>query len=170
MSERSQVLIIAGVAGVGKTTVGRLLAIDLGWEFCEGDDFHPPGNLQKMVAGVPLTDQDRWPWLQALKDELGRAIREERSLVVACSLLRKSYRKVLINDFDPVRAVFLQAEEHLIQERLSRRDPHFFPRELLQSQLETWEEPEEGIVVDASQAPAEIVRELKKKLGLEKEG
>jgi len=170
MSERSQVLIIAGVAGVGKTTVGRLLAIDLGWEFCEGDDFHPPGNLQKMVAGVPLTDQDRWPWLQALKDELGRAIREERSLVVACSLLRKSYRKVLINDFDPVRAVFLQAEEHLIQERLSRRDPHFFSRELLQSQLETWEEPEEGIVVDASQAPAEIVRELKKKLGLEKEG
>ena len=102
MSERIQVLIIAGVAGAGKTTVGHLLAADLGWDFCEGDDYHPAGNLKKMEAGVPLTDEDRWPWLQALKSALDQAIREERSLVVACSLLKESYRKILIND--PARA------------------------------------------------------------------
>ena len=169
MSERSQVLIIAGVAGAGKTTVARLLAVDLGWAFCEGDDFHSAGNLQKMGAGVPLTDEDRWPWLQGLKRRLDRAIREDRSLVVACSLLKESYRNFLINDLDSVRAVFLQADEHLVKERLSRRSPHFFSKELLQSQLEAWEEPQEGIVVDASQAPAEIVREIKKKLRLNKE-
>ena len=169
MSESLQVLIIAGVAGAGKTTVGRLLAEDLGWDFCEGDDFHPAGNLQKMVAGLPLTDEDRWPWLQRIKSALDRAIREDRSLVVACSLLKESYRKVLINDLDPVRAVFLQVDENLVKERLSRRSTHFFPKELLQSQLEAWEEPVEGVVVDASQPPAEIVTEIKKKLGLKKE-
>jgi gluconokinase len=166
MSEYIQVVMVAGIAGVGKTTVGRFLAADLGWNFCEGDDFHPPGNLKKMMAGVPLTDEDRWPWLEGLKTLVHTAVREEKSLVVACSLLKESYRRYLIDDLDPVRVVFLTADEHLVKERLGSRSPHYFPKELLQSQLEAWEEPKEGLTVDASQGLEEIIAEIKKKLRL----
>ena len=98
MSRQNQVVIITGVAGVAKTTVGRLLASDLGWKFCEGDDFHPSGNLKKMRAGVPLTDEDRWPWLERLKSVIDAAVREDRPTVVACSLLRERYRRYVIKD------------------------------------------------------------------------
>ncbi len=168
MSQRFHVVIIAGVAGVGKTTVGRLLASDLGWEFCEGDDLHPSGNRQKMRAGIPLRDEDRWPWLERLKGVIDTAVREDRPTIVACSLLRKSYRTYLIDDLDHRRAVFLTADESLVRERLSRRSSHFFPEELLQSQLDAWELPEGGLMVDASQDPGEIVAEIKKKLRLVK--
>ena len=169
MSHRFQVVIIAGVAGAGKTTVGHLLAADLGWDFCEGDDFHPPGNLQKMMAGVPLTDEDRWLWLERLRSVISTPAREDWSLIVACSLLKESYRRFLMDDFDHVQTVFLTADEPLVRERLSRRGPHFFPKELLQSQLEAWEDPEEGIMVDASQDLEEVVATIKNKLRLEKE-
>jgi gluconokinase len=162
-------VILAGIAGVGKTTVGRLLAADLGWDFCEGDDFHLPRNLEKMRVGVSLTDEDRWPWLEGLKGSIRTAAREDRSLIVACSLLKESYRRYLSDDLNPVSTVFLTADELLVRERLRGRSPHFFPEELLQSQLEAWEEPEKGIKVDASQSPEEIVAEIKKKLGLVKE-
>ena len=159
---------IAGIAGVGKSTVGRLLAADLNWDFCEGDDFHPPGNIEKMMAGVPLTDEERWPWLEGLKSVISTAVRDARSLIVACSLLKESYRRYLIDDLDHVKAVFLTAGESLVMERLSRRSSHFFPKELLRSQLETWEKPEKGMVVDASRDPEEIVAEIKRKLRLAK--
>ncbi|MEE8349674.1 MAG: gluconokinase, GntK/IdnK-type [Acidobacteriota bacterium] len=161
---RIKVVIIAGVAGVGKTKVGRCLAKNLGWGFSEGDDFHPSENLNKLKAGVPLTDEDRWPWLERLKGLIEAAIREDLPTIVTCSLLKESYRRFLLDGFDSVRAVFLTAPDHLVAERIDRRGPHLFPKELLQSQFETWEEPKLGIVVDASQAPAEIVAEIKKRL------
>ena len=117
-----------------------------------------------MMDGVPLTDEDRWPWLEGLKSVISTAVREDRSLIVACSLLKESYRRYLMVDPNHVQMVFLRADNHLVKERLSRRSPHFFPKELLQSQLEAWEEPEKGITVDASQDPEEIVAEIKKKL------
>ena len=121
-----------------------------------------------LECGLLTADVDGSDGIFEKWSDQDRAIREDRSLVVACSLLKESYRKFLINDLDSVRAVFLQADEHLVKERLSRRSLHFFSKELLQSQLEAWEEPQEGIVVDASQDPAEIVKEIKKKLGLKK--
>ena len=166
MSQRLYAVIIAGVAGVGKTTVGRLLAADLGWDFCEGDELHPSGNLRKMRAGVPLSDEDRWPWLERLKGVIDTAIRENRPIIVTCSLLKKSYRTYLIDDGDHRSAVFLTADEGLIRERLSRRGSHFFSEELLRSQLASWEEPDEGNVVAASTTPTEIVAEIKEKLRL----
>ena len=166
MSRQLQVVIIAGVSGVGKTTVGRLLASDLGWNFCEGDDFHPSGNLQKMTAGVPLSDEDRWPWLEQLKSVIDAAVREDRPTIVACSLLKESHRRYLNDDLGHVQAVFLTADERLVAERLNRRSSHYFPKDLLPSQLEAWEDPEEGLTVDASKDPIEIVAVIKKKLCL----
>lgn len=159
-------VVIAGVAGVGKTTVGMALALELGWSFCEGDDFHTPSNLKKMMGGTPLTDEDRWPWLTRIRSEISIAVQEDHPMVVTCSLLKESYRRYLTNNLDHVCTVFLTADERVIRERLRYRDVHFFPKELLQSQLEFWEQPSEGIVVDAYQDPGKIVLEIKNKLKL----
>jgi len=161
------VVVLMGVSGSGKTTVGRLLAVGLACAFVEGDDFHPAANVEKMTRGVPLTDEDRRPWLEALQRRIERACRQGEGLVVACSALKDEYRDLLErHDPDCVRFVYLSGSEELIRERLEKRTGHFMPASLLASQFETLEIPEGEIVVDAAPAPEAVAVEIRRQLGL----
>lgn len=150
-------LIVCGVSGAGKTTVGRLLAQRLGWEFLDADDVHPPANVQKMRRGEPLTDDDRRPWIDALRDRLEQGAREQRPMVVACSALKKSYRDRLGIDQQRVLSVFLDGPKDLIERRIARRRHEFMPRSLLDSQFEALEPPGAGIRVAIDATPEDIV-------------
>jgi carbohydrate kinase (thermoresistant glucokinase family) len=152
---------ITGVSGSGKTTVGRLLGQALSIPFADGDDFHPPANIAKMQAGIPLQDEDRWPWLEAI-----RAYAEERlrhsSVIIACSALKEAYRQRLVAGL-PEGSVFwahLIADFDTIYTRLAQRQGHFMPPELLASQFEAWEPPKDGLVLDAGQPAEALVEEL----------
>ena len=134
-------LIVMGVAGSGKSTIGETLAGRIGWRFEDGDRFHPASNVAKMSAGVPLTDDDRWPWLQAIADEIDRLCAAGERAVVACSALRRVYRDVLIHGRNDVRLVYLDGSQQLIADRLNRRKGHFMPPDLLASQFKTLEPP-----------------------------
>jgi gluconokinase len=160
------VLIVMGVTGSGKTTVGQALATALGWEFHDGDDLHSEANKRKMHLGIPLTDADRGPWLSAIRTLIQKMMLEGRNGIVACSALKQSYRDELIVDPALVKVVYLKASSQVIAERLRNRAGHFMNPELLQSQFDTLEEPREAIVVDASVSPDAIVREIKTRLGL----
>ncbi len=152
-------LIVMGVSGSGKSTIASGLAERLGWRFEDGDRFHPPGNVAKMSAGHPLTDEDRRPWLQAIADEIGRVCRAGGHLVVACSALKRAYRDVLATDRGDVRFVFLDGSQALIADRLARRKGHFMPPGLLDSQFKTLEPPqadEQAITVPID-APVETI-------------
>lgn len=153
-------LVVMGVSGSGKTTVGQLLAEEIGANFIDGDDLHPDGNVAKMAAGIPLDDADRGPWLEAIATELRGA--REKSLVVACSALKKSYREI-IREADPaVRFVFLEGSDELLSQRLAARSGHFMPGSLLQSQLEILEpleSDEAGFALDVARPPEELARE-----------
>lgn len=143
-----------GVAGSGKSTVGRLLAERLGWPFLDGDDFHPAASVEKMRQGIPLTDADRLPWLHHLRELVSRS----GSAVLACSALKESYRRILSGGDPRVRFIYLRADPALLAARLEKRTEHFFTRVLLESQIATLEEPADAVVVDASQ-PAEALAE-----------
>lgn len=158
------IVIVMGVAGSGKTTVGRLLASQLGWRFYEGDDFHPHANVDKMQRGMPLTDDDRWPWLQALRAVLDTCLTQGISAVMACSALRQTYRDYLMHGGDEVTLVYLKGTYELFYERLARRQGHFMPKELLTSQFATLEEPQQGLIVDAIEAPETLVAVIRKAL------
>jgi gluconokinase len=157
------IIVLMGVSGSGKTTIGRLLASRLGWEFIEGDDVHPPANKEKMRRGVPLDDSDREPWLSALAALLRDRIRSGRSAILACSALKRDYRRRLRVDPE-VRFVYLKATAEQLARRLERRRGHFFPPDLLQSQFEALEEPRDALVVDASARPVEIVASIENEL------
>jgi gluconokinase len=157
------IVLVMGVSGSGKTTIGALLAGRLGWPYAEADDFHPPENVAKMAAGHPLTDADRWPWL----DAIGRWIDERRaageSAVVTCSALKRSYRDHLRRDRPEVYVVYLHGSKELIAERMVARQGHFFRAELLDSQFADLEPPvpDEGILtVEVTADPPEIVEEI----------
>lgn len=155
-----------GVSGSGKTTVGTRLADALGWEFFDGDDFHPAANVEKMAAGEPLTDDDRWPWLRSIRDFIHARVEEEEPAVVACSALKESYRNVLLNDNDGARIVYLQGAYELIRQRLEARTDHFFDAAMLQSQFDALEEPDpdEGLTVSIDRSPDAIAREIRRRL------
>jgi carbohydrate kinase (thermoresistant glucokinase family) len=164
------IVVIMGVSGSGKTTVGAMLAGRLQWTYAEADDFHPPANIDKMAAGHPLNDEDRKPWLEAI----GRWIDERRAAhepgVVSCSGLRRAYRDVLRDDRPEVRIVFLHGTRDVIGRRLVARHGHFMPAALLDSQFEALEEPapdEHAVVVSVEATPPEIVGEIVKALGLD---
>jgi len=162
-SQRSYV--VMGVAGSGKSAVGALFARALGVEFVEGDSYHPPENIAKMSAGIPLTDADRQGWLRALAARLRDAHQAGRALVLACSALKRAYRDLLRveSGIDHLQFVFLRGERSLIAARLARRRGHYMPVSLLDSQFEALEEPspdEEAWVCDIAEAPEEIVAEL----------
>ena len=137
-------LVVMGVSGSGKSTIADRLATRLGWRYEDGDRFHPPANVAKMSAGQPLTDEDRWPWLQAIADEIDRLAAAGQKAVVACSALKRSYRDILVHGRDDVRIVFLNGTQDLIADRLAARKGHFMPPGLLVSQFKTLEPPQPG--------------------------
>jgi len=159
------VVIVMGVTGAGKTTVGRELGAALGWEFHDGDDLHSEANKRKMHRGIALTDADRAPWLRAIRELIRAMLSEGRDGVVACSALKQSYRDEIVVDRGAVKLVYLKATPEQIAERLRSRTGHFMNPDLLQSQFETLEEPHDAIVVDASAAPEAIVNEIRRRLG-----
>jgi gluconokinase len=134
-------LIVMGVSGSGKSTIAERLAERLGWTFEDGDRFHPASNVAKMSAGHPLTDDDRWPWLQAIADEIDRVCRTGGHAVIACSALKRSYRDVLVHGRDDVRIVYLEGSQALIAARMAARTDHFMPPTLLDSQFATLQPP-----------------------------
>ncbi len=155
-----KVVIVMGVSGCGKSTVGALLALRLRWEFEDADWFHPKANVEKMHSGIPLTDEDRWPWLDAVGAWIDKTRRSGRHDVIACSALKRRYRDVLIGRRADVRLVYLKGEEALIARRIATRHEHFMPRSLLHSQFEALEEPgpdENPVVVSIVPQPREIV-------------
>jgi gluconokinase len=137
-------LVVMGVSGSGKSTITDRLATRLGWRYEDGDRFHPPANVAKMSAGQPLTDEDRWPWLQAIADEIDRLSAAGQRAVVACSALKRSYRNILVHGRDDIRIVFLNGTQDLIADRLAARKGHFMPPGLLASQFKTLEPPQPG--------------------------
>jgi gluconokinase len=134
-------IITVGVSGSGKTTVAEALAARLGWSFVDGDAFHPAANVEKMRSGTPLTDEDRWPWLKAIADEIARRRTAKDRVVIACSALKRAYRDILVHGRDDVRIVFLDGTQDLIAARLAARKGHFMPPGLLASQFKTLERP-----------------------------
>lgn len=164
------VIVVMGVSGSGKTTISALLAGRLHWEFEDADDFHPPANVAKMRNGVPLTDEDRWPWLRAIAAWIDKTRQAGGHGVVACSALKRSYRDVLIGDGRPdVRLVYLKGAATLIAKRQAARQGHFMPTGLMKSQFEALEEPgsdERPIVVPVSHRPRAMVEEIAAALGL----
>jgi len=134
-------LIVMGVSGSGKTTVGEQLAARIGWRYEDADSFHPPGNIAKMSAGQPLTDEDRWPWLRAIAAEINRVAAAGERIVIGCSALRRVYRDVLVHGRDDVRIIYLDGTQEVIANRLGKRRGHFMPPGLLASQFKTLEPP-----------------------------
>ena len=160
------IIIIMGVSAAGKTTIGKLLAQDLCWHFYEGDDYHPPSNVEKMSSGIPLTDDDRWPWLDSLRRLIDRLISDGRNAVIACSALRQAYRDRLQQGNKEVVFIYLKGDYGLIRTRLEDRQEHFMNADLLESQFRTLEEPESATTLEVGQEPETIVRVVKENLGL----
>jgi gluconokinase len=138
------ILIVAGVSGSGKTTVGALLAGRLGWRFADADDFHPAASIEKMRAGIPLTDEDRWPWLLAIAAWMDERIARGEPAVLTCSALKRSYRDLLLDDRPEARMIFLAADREVLARRLAARHGHFFPGQLLGTQFDALEPPQPG--------------------------
>jgi gluconokinase len=157
------VIILMGVAGSGKTTVGRILAEALGYQFYDADDFHPGVNIDKMSRGIPLDDTDRQPWLETLRDLVCRCVAEHTDAVLACSAWKEVYQRYLLSD-PQVRLVYLKADRDLIRKRLRQRRGHFMNPALLESQFATLEEPKDALWVDASLAPGEIIATIRRQL------
>ena len=158
------VLILMGVTGAGKTTVGNLLARKIGWRFYDADDLHPAANKEKMSHGIPLSDEDRLPWLNAVRALIEKCLSEGTDAVIACSALRQAYRDVLLVDPARVKFVYLKGSKALIEHRLAQRTGHFMNKDLLQSQFETLEEPADAIAVDVSGDPASVVDFIRTRL------
>jgi gluconokinase len=154
-----------GPAGSGKTTVGELLAAQLGWEFADGDSFHSATNIEKMRRGVPLDDRDRIPWLNSIREEMGSWDAQGRNVVLACSALKRDYRQRLqINS--NVKLVYLKGSYELLRERLHARKGHYAGEQLLASQFADLEEPTDAVTIDVARTPEEIVAGIRKQLAL----
>jgi gluconokinase len=160
------ILILMGVTGSGKSTLGKLLSERLGWSFHDADDFHPASNIAKMRQGIPLNDDDRRPWLLAIQKFMREALAEGRNAIIACSALRASYRELLLAGDPGVRFVHLKGNRDLIRDRLESRQGHFMNPKLLDSQFQTLEEPDSSWAVEVNQPPEAIAAEIEKRLGL----
>jgi gluconokinase len=159
------IVIVMGVTGAGKTTIGQLLAEQMRWQFADADDFHPQANVEKMRRGIPLADDDRRPWLERLRCEISGWIANGKSVVLACSALKRSYRQEL--EAGPeVRFVYLKGSAELIANRLRLRHGHFAGEKILAGQFADLEEPQGAVTVDIDAMPEEITAEIRGKLGL----
>ena len=159
------IVLLMGVAGSGKTTVGQLLSRELGWAFADADDFHPAANVEKMSRGIPLTDEDRAPWLDALRQLMVGWISEEKNGVLACSALKQSYRDRLAVGPE-LKIVYLKGSPALMRERVVSRHGHYMKAGMLESQFRALEEPKDAITVDVSASAAKVAAEVRKRLGL----
>jgi len=157
------IIVLMGVTGSGKSTVGKLLAQQLGWKFFDGDDFHSSANIEKMRRGMPLNDDDRRPWLEAIRESIRKMVERSENAVIACSALKHSYRQML-RIAGEVVFVYLKANIDTVRERLRNRTGHFMNPDLIQSQFDTLEESEQALRVDASLPPGEIVRRIRTQL------
>lgn len=160
----ARVIGVMGVSGSGKTTVARGLAERLGWVFLEGDEFHPAANVEKMAQGIPLDDNDRWPWLGRLREAIAqtRTNHPDLGVVVACSALKQAYRDRLSGGHDEIVWVYLKGEFELLQQRLQERSDHFMPPTLLASQFAALEEPQGAIALDSGRSPTELITRILK--------
>jgi gluconokinase len=156
-----RVVVVMGVEASGKTTVGQMLAQALGWEFRDADEFHTAQAKSKMAAGIALTDEDRRPWLQSLRELIAEHLQSGHPMVLACSALKQRYRDILNVDAARMAFVYLRADIELIRERLRKRTGHFAGTALLESQFETLEEPRDAVIVDAAQPPPSIVAAIR---------
>jgi gluconokinase len=163
---KPSVLLLMGVSGSGKSTIGRALADALGWAFADADDLHPPANIAKMSAGHPLTDSDRSPWLDSVRDRISASLAAEAPCVVACSALKQAYRDHLFVNRQRMRLVYLRGPRELLAARLAARAGHFMPPGLLDSQLASLEAPADALVADIAPPPAALVASLRAGLGL----
>ena len=160
------ILILMGVSGCGKTAIGNLLSKKIHLPFFDGDDFHPAKNIQKMESGEPLNDIDRLPWLEQLAQKIEQ-LDKQGGGIIACSALKNSYRKILHRNTETdVRFIYLKGSKELIAKRLAHRDHHFMPEELLDSQFNTLEEPENAILVSIDQSPPEIADEITERINI----
>lgn len=160
------IILIMGVAGSGKTTIGRQLAAELGWSFRDADDFHPPANIAKMAAGQPLTDTDRAPWLTAIRAHIDTCLARGESAVITCSALKDSYRRIVVADPARVKLVHLTGDFALILQRLGQRRDHFMKETMLQSQFEALEPPRDALTLDVARPPETLVADIRAAFGL----
>jgi gluconokinase len=154
------IVLLMGVSGAGKTTVGTMLASQLGWEFADADDYHPAANVEKMRNGIPLTDADREPWLESLRSLIAAWMAAGKSAVLACSALKQAYRDRLMVG-ESVRVVYLKADRELLRERLLLRRGHYMKEGMLESQIAALEEPADALVLDARSSVEDIVRAIR---------
>jgi carbohydrate kinase (thermoresistant glucokinase family) len=155
------IIVVMGVAGAGKSTLGKALAERLGCDFIEGDDYHPPANVEKMRAGIALDDADRRPWLAALRQRIHEYMERNHNAVVACSALKRDYRQWLSGDLAPVVYVYMSGAKDLIRARLKAREHHFMLADMLDSQLTTLEPPDDALLVPVDLATeAQVTRVL----------
>ncbi|HXN85127.1 MAG TPA: gluconokinase [Candidatus Binataceae bacterium] len=160
------IVVVMGVSGAGKTTIGRLLADQLGWEFLDADDLHSPENKRKMSHGVALSDEDRAPWLASVRDLIEKNIASDADAVIACSALKRSYREKIVVDPAKVKIVYLKGSRELIAQRIAQRRNHFMNNSLLDSQFDALEEPHDAITVNISGTPQAILASILEKLRL----
>ncbi len=156
----NKTIVVMGVSGSGKTSVGSGLALQLGWQFFDGDDFHPPQNVQKMAQGTPLTDTDRIPWLEELQKLIHTQFKQGNSIVLACSALKASYREILCKNNPDVIFVHLVGDFQLIADRMRERNDHYMKASMLESQFATLEVPADALSVSIDQPVASIIEEI----------
>jgi gluconokinase len=159
------IILVMGVSGSGKTTIGALLAASLHWQFQDADSFHPAANVEKMRRGMPLSDADRLPWLLAMQHAIAEWQKAGIHTVLACSALKAEYRQRLCQAA-PMKQVYLKGSFALVQQRLQQRQGHYMKADLLQSQFDTLEEPDDALVVNINQAPEAIVAEIRRSLNV----